>query len=467
MPAWSAVVSARAARRTRESASPDGLCAICCRRRRWKASRAACATRRSAPLRSRPAAQPRYEGNPTWTSFVTGATFVARPEDGRGVTGIGNSGYQLDPRRFVSRRAAASAPASQIVHGRRAAGDARYLASSEFCGACHDVRLFGTDTIGGATRRALQATAQRVLGVGDVGRRRERRRARARRRCQDCHMSLYPRRVRAEAPAARRRARPRCGLPGGHRFRSQRRARRREEARAPSASSELRRIIDRTSSRASTSRSRARFPDAGRPTTTLDATACRSASATAATCSSATPSASRIGERVARRAAASRSRSRSRTSAPAIRVPAGFSQEREIWVELTVRDARGAVVYEVGNVSSDDADLHDKVFVRVTTARRRRSTPGRPLGVFGADVVDGPTCRRGPRRPSAACGGARHVSAARGLINFQNGFLRCVRCIGIIDRDGAASPAPGRGERAPIASTTARTISTPASAART
>src|SRR5262249_1934161 len=71
------------------------------------------------------------------------------------------------------------------------------------------------------------------------------------------------------------------------------------------------------------------------------------------------------------------------------RVPAGFSQERETWLELTVRDARGALVYEVGKIASDDSDLRDKVFVRTTTTSDVRDAKGRPLGVFGADVVDG------------------------------------------------------------------------------
>ena len=38
-----------------------------------------------------------YEGNPTWTSFVTGATFPMRPEDQKGLFGIANSGYDLRP----------------------------------------------------------------------------------------------------------------------------------------------------------------------------------------------------------------------------------------------------------------------------------------------------------------------------------------------------------------------------------
>src|SRR5262245_22366245 len=43
------------------------------------------------------------------------------------------------------------------------------------------------------------------------------------------------------------------------------------------------------------------------------------------------------------------------------KVPAGFSQEREIWVHLRVEDAAGTVLYEVGRTDRDDEDLRDKV----------------------------------------------------------------------------------------------------------
>ena len=114
------------------------------------------------------------------------------------------------------------------------------------------------------------------------------------------------------------------------------------------------------------------------------------------------------------------------------RVPAGFSQEREIWVELQVTDARGAVVYEVGKVASAQEDLHDKTFLRVTTSDQSRDFLGRPLGVFGADVVDGADLPEWSPNPNA--GGSLFVG--RGLVNFQNGFLRCVRCIGVVDENG-------------------------------
>jgi hypothetical protein len=120
------------------------------------------------------------------------------------------------------------------------------------------------------------------------------------------------------------------------------------------------------------------------------------------------------------------------------RVPAGFSQEREIWVELTVSDARGRLVYEVGKLERDDADLQDKVFLRVNTSDAAFDQKGRPQGVFGADVADGPDVPRWtPTGPNRFRG--------RGLVNFQNGFLRCVRCIGVIDALGDCQPGPGQG----------------------
>jgi hypothetical protein len=122
------------------------------------------------------------------------------------------------------------------------------------------------------------------------------------------------------------------------------------------------------------------------------------------------------------------------------RVPAGFSQERELWVELTLRDARGDVVYRVGHVERDDEDLGDKVFVRINTHDRRPDGRGRPLGLFGADVTDGPDVPRWS--PNPARGGT--LFRGRGLVNFQNGFLRCVTCRGSIDALGHCQAAPGQ-----------------------
>jgi hypothetical protein len=121
-----------------------------------------------------------------------------------------------------------------------------------------------------------------------------------------------------------------------------------------------------------------------------------------------------------------------------------------VWVELRVLDARGDVVYEVGRVDGPGDDLHDKRFLRVNvrdvvgqgrTLGRDEDPDGRPLGVFGADVVDGPDVP--DWSPSPRLGGTSF--RGRGLVNLQNGFLRCVRCIGFVDGKGRCQPGPGQG----------------------
>ena len=63
-----------------------------------------------------------------------------------------------------------------------------------------------------------------------------------------------------------------------------------------------------------------------------------------------------------------------------------------------------------------------------------------PVGLFGADVADGPDLPRWD--PPPELGGTRF--RGRGLINFQNGFLRCVSCQGRIDARGRCEPLPGQ-----------------------
>jgi hypothetical protein len=101
------------------------------------------------------------------------------------------------------------------------------------------------------------------------------------------------------------------------------------------------------------------------------------------------------------------------------------------------------VVYQVGRVDADNEDLRDKIFLRVNTSDRVSDAIGRPLGVFGADVIDGPDVPRWSPGPSFDR--ASTSFRGRGLVNFQNGFLRCVRCIGTIDGSGACQPGPGQG----------------------
>jgi hypothetical protein len=122
------------------------------------------------------------------------------------------------------------------------------------------------------------------------------------------------------------------------------------------------------------------------------------------------------------------------------RVPGGFSQERELWLELEVRDASGRLVYRVGRVESPTEDLLDKRFVRINTDDRSLDRQGRPLGLFGADVVDGPDVPRWS--PDPALGGGQF--RGRGLVNFQNGFLRCVKCVGRLTPDGRCQALPGQ-----------------------
>jgi hypothetical protein len=135
MPAWSAVGDARSREPMRDllpAAAREGVsCAAC--------------HSTVGPVAAHASRTRGYEGNPTWTSVTTGLTFLARPEDARGLSGIANSGYHLDPRLLLG-----GAEDGARVHPAPTDATERYLASSEFCGACHDVRLFGSDVRGAA-----------------------------------------------------------------------------------------------------------------------------------------------------------------------------------------------------------------------------------------------------------------------------------------------------------------------------
>jgi hypothetical protein len=123
------------------------------------------------------------------------------------------------------------------------------------------------------------------------------------------------------------------------------------------------------------------------------------------------------------------------------RVPAGFSQEREFWVHLRVTDADGRVLYEVGRIDRGDEDLRDKVFLSITTDDGILDGNGRPQGMFGADIVDGPDVPQWSPNPITGATSFR----GKGLVNLQNGFLRCVSCIGEIDGLGRCQPGVGQG----------------------
>lgn len=366
-------------------------------------------------------------GNPTWLSITSGQLFPMRPEDGEGTPGISNSGYRLDPQRFLG-----VIPADlPMTHRRASPATASYLRSSEFCGACHDVRLFGTDTIGVRQRGEHFKRLRNAYSEWRAWAEEEQRHGRAAASCQDCHMSTYPG-VCAPGGAGGR------DCPSGSHF----------EARPPGS------FAEGFTAPSSERRSRVfshyftsvdlpltpSMPDAFMDDESLDASGVH------------------VGAR-ARRDLLLRHTFRFELEAPrragrlleipitienvgaGHRAPAGFSQEREIWVELSVRDARGATVYEVGRVGDDREDLADKIFLRTRTDDRLERANGTPEGVFGADVVDGPDAPAWT--PSPSRGGT--LFRGKGLINLQNGFLRCVRCIGVLTGEGECAAGPGQG----------------------
>jgi hypothetical protein len=415
MPAWNALGAGAARAPLRDLLPPSTMDGISC---------ASCHTT-VGPVAAH-ALRGGYEGNPTWTSAVSGAIFAMRPEDRDGRVGIANSGYFLDPAILFGGRDA-------LVHARVPSATARYTESSEFCGACHDVRLFGTDVLGARDRGEHFKRLRNAYSEWRAWAEDERRRGRAPASCQDCHMSQFPGVCVSDASAT---ATAEC--PAGTRF----------EERAPGTFARGRvapssETAARIASHFFTSVDlplTPTFPEAWASDTTLDA------------------SGAPLGLRARRdallrrtfRLAIDGARSRGaeieipiaiENTGAGHRVPAGFSQEREIWIELVVTDARGRIVYEVGKVSANDADLRDKAFLRVSTSDALSDDRGRPLGLFGADVADGPDVPQWS--PSPARGGTRF--RGRGLVNLQNGFLRCVKCIGVIDANGRCQPGIGQG----------------------
>jgi hypothetical protein len=430
---WSAG-SQRARAPTRDLLSPLAMEGISC---------AAC-HETIGPVAAHAAAVRGYEGNPTWLSATTGQVFVSRPEDGQGRPGIANSGYLLDPGSFLgsSRGARARATESEpIVHQRPSRATAAYLRSSEFCGACHDVRLFGSDAVSARTRGEHFKRLRNAYSEWRTWSDDEARHGRTAPGCQACHMSLYPGVCTPGSGGGAGSITDEC--PAGTHF----------ESRAPGA---LQQALTAPSSSALT-------PSASHYFTSVDIPLTDSLPDAYVDDRALDPSGLPLGLR-ARRDLLLRHTFRFgigsvqhaggalaipieiENTGAGHRVPAGFSQERETWVALTVKDARGSVVYEVGDVDRDregreTGDLRDKVFLRITTDDGVQDGRGRPLGLFGADVVDGPDVPRWS--PSPSLGGTRF--RGRGLINLQNGFLRCVRCIGRIDESGACQPGPDQG----------------------
>lgn len=384
---------------------------------------------------------PGYQGNPFWTSIADGRRFSMRPEDRRGLFGIANSGYSLDPRELLIQ---ATTDAADIVtggaHKRPSAEARRYLSSSEFCGACHDVRLVGTDVIGariGEHFKRLRNAYSEWTAWRDV----QSRAGRPVYSCQDCHMSQYPGVCapgeRSPRPDGDRSITDAACPPGTH-----------FAARSPGAYPANRAATSSPPTRVS----RHYFSGVDVPLApefdpgeqliddaTLDLGGVPLGAKQRRDMLLGATFRFELGD-----IRTVRDRLEIPLSIANIgaghRVPAGFSQEREFWVHLRVTDADGRLVYEVGRVERGDQDLADKRFIRVNTDDSSTDRQGRPLGVFGADVTDGPDV--GVWTPPPERGGTRF--RGRGLINFQNGFLRCVRCIGEIDGDGACLPGPGQ-----------------------
>ena len=378
-----------------------------------------------------------YQGNPAWVSPASGQRFVSRPEDRRGQPGIGNSGYHLDRSIFVG----PGDPVTAGAHVRPPADVKAYLASSEFCGACHDVRLFGTDA------RAVRSTGEHFKRLRNAYSEwvdwadRERDFGRTPASCQDCHMSLYPGVCEPdeEGPSPDPLARTRYtalerACPPGTRF-SPRAPGSRPQGRVAVGSSSATRIASHAFSGVDVPLSPL-FPAGLVDDAQLDAHGSPRGVTQRRDLLLGATFRFDLGD-PRRRGGRLRIPVEIENVGAGHKVPAGFSQEREIWVHLTVRDALGAVLYEVGRIDRDDEDLHDKRFVRVNVDDQVTDRQGRPLGVFGADVVDGPDHPAWTRRGD--------VFVGRGLINLQNGFQRCVTCIGRLDAEGRCQPGPGQG----------------------
>lgn len=388
----------------------------------------------------------RYEGNPSWISTASGRSFSMRPEDRLGVPGIANSGYLLDPGELLTDFATRldAAPNAPTVPGdvhRRPSPEAKaYLRSSEFCGACHDVRLFGADAIatplhGEPFKRLRNAYTEYVQWAAL-----ERRAGREPATCQDCHMSSYPGICVAGEPpppiagetditALRR------GCPEGTHF----------ESRAPGEVPELR-VAAGSGQRSEVTTHyfsgvdiplTPEFDDHYIDQPALDAAGIPLGGDQRRDLLLGRSFRFTLGEaRIGARGRELELPIELENTGAGHKIPAGFSQEREFWVHLRITDARGQLVYEVGRVDRADEDLRDKIFVEVNTDDRIRDALGQPLGMFGANVIDGPDVQQWRALDGAGPHTAATAFRGRGLINLQNGFLRCVTCIGFVDGAG-------------------------------
>lgn len=372
-----------------------------------------------------------YTGNGFWTSPGSGVRFSSRPEEELGVFGIANSGYSLDPTLMLP--GASKTPAVQTgTHTRLAASVREYLSSSQFCGACHDVRLFGTDVIGaraGEHFKRLRNAYSEWERWAD-GRKREGRPVFS---CQDCHMSSYPGRCVADGSDGE----PVSGCPPGTRFEAVPPRTYPKGTVAVSSRGESK-VTPHYFSGVDVPLSR-HFAERLVDETDVDRFGIPLGARQRRDLLLAKSVAMRVGQ-PSIDATTLRIRLEFENVGAGHRIPAGFSQERELWLHLRVTDKNDRLVYEVGRVDRADEDLRDKLFLRVNTEERIRDAEGRPLGMFGADVADGPDAPRWS--PNPKLGGSEFVG--KGLVNFQNGFLRCVVCIGTIDAAGRCQPLPGQ-----------------------
>jgi hypothetical protein len=382
----------------------------------------------------------RLAGNPDWTSFLTGARFTSRPEEDRGLLGIANSGYRFDRARFLT----ADLAGDGTPHARADADTQRYARSSEACGACHDVRLFGTDVLGGSERGEHFKRLRNVYSEWRAWADGERLAGRTPSTCQDCHMSLYPG-VCASGEGGS--AEANVGCPGGTHF----------EARPPGAYPSGRVALSSAAESSVVFHGftsvdlplSGGFADAWVADPSLDANgiprglSARRAQLLRHTFALTIDGAHREGGQLVVPV-------QLENRGAGHRVPAGFSQERETWVELEVRDGRGALVYQVGHLDRPTENLRDKVFEEVRVDHEDGRFAGTSsTGIFGADVRDGPDVPRWtPVAPDGALRARGPVFRGLGLINLQNGFLRCVSCLGTIDARGVcqADRARGQGE---------------------
>ncbi len=372
-------------------------------------------------------------GNPFWVSPVTGRRFSARPEDATGRVGISNSGYALDLQALF---AGDKVPGG--AHARPDPATREYLRSSDFCGACHDVRLFGTDVIGVKERGEHFKRLRNAYSEWSAWAATEERAGRTPASCQDCHMTQYPGVCTEEAgdqTAVASGLRDSC--PPGTHFQS-RPPGSYPKGLAATGAVKPRRLSLHYFSGVDTPLDPGFDPRLAEGDWTDVFSIPQSLSRRAKMLLAASVELS-LGTPRLRGRRLELPVSIENTGA-GHRVPAGFSQERELWVHLTVRDEQGRALYEVGRVDRSDQDLRDKVFLRVNTDDRFTDGQGRPQGLFGADVADGPDVPRW--QPNPQLGGTQFRGL--GLINFQNGFLRCVVCIGRVDFDGSCRALPGQ-----------------------